>query len=39
MYNMFLDFYNGTVHIAKSNRVAVCLTPKIPNAALINLAY
>jgi Reverse transcriptase (RNA-dependent DNA polymerase) len=35
IFSMFIDFYNGTLDIAKLNRATICLIPKIPNAALI----
>jgi hypothetical protein len=35
IFSMFTDFYNGTLDIAKLNRVIIYLIPKILNATLI----
>jgi hypothetical protein len=35
MFNMFLDFYNGFLDIAKLNRIIVCLIPKVSNATFV----
>jgi hypothetical protein len=35
LFNMFEDFFNDRLNIAKLNRAIICLIPKISNVALV----